>query len=302
MSQRILWVLLLLSAFLLFVPLPYPAFAEGPHRAGLIVVYGPDNVYSTCVTFSEAELPGTELLRRAGLRVVSLASPGMSEAICKIGNIGCDFPGEECFCQCLGTPCTYWSYWYWEKGDWVYSGKGAGSRKVRDGDVDAWVWGEGNVKPPMPNFEASCVPLPARHTATRRPPTPVPTATDTPQPTVTNTPPPIVTRVPQQTNTPSRVYPETSTCSPTNTLVATSTPRSTPTPVSTLSASSQGSPYPMFLSPSDMPEAQTPGADVPVSPQRYAARTNYGAFVVLALVLLLLVGYAAYVRKRREPR
>lgn len=298
MIQRMLRTSLILSV-LLFVCLPCSTLAEGPHRAGLIVVYAPNNVYSTCVTFSEPELTGAELLRRAGLRVVGSASPGMGEAICKIENTGCDFPAEDCFCQCSGAPCTYWSYWYWEKGTWVYSGKGAGSRKVRDGDIDAWVWGDGKVKPPMPNF-GSCVSLAVRTpTAMQGALTMTSTATSTPQPTETNTPLPTVTAIPQQTNTPLAVQSTTATHSPTKALV-TLTPLSTSTPVPTPTILSQTSPSLSLPSSSNTPENQASGEDMLSSTQQHTARRGYGAFIALVVVLLVLIGCAVYIRKRRS--
>jgi len=113
--------------------------AQGANRAGLVVVYAQGSVFQTCVSFSEAELPGADLLRRGvgSNLVIGSVSPGIGEAICKIDDVGCIFPGEQCFCQCLGDPCIYWSYWNWKDGDWVYSGKGAGTRVVRHGDIDA---------------------------------------------------------------------------------------------------------------------------------------------------------------------
>jgi hypothetical protein len=298
MGQR-LRKFFVLSVLLCFVLWPHPARAEGPHRAGLIVVYAPDDVYSVCVTFNEPELTGVDLLRRAGLRVIGAASPGMGEAICKIGAVGCDFPGEECFCQCSGTPCAYWSYWYWEKGTWVYSGKGAGNRKVHDGDIDAWVWGDGKAKPPMPRFEGSCaslgVPAP---TATKRPLTPTPRITPTPQVAATGTPLPTATQAAQRTNTPLEFCSATATCSPTR--PPTLTPLPTSTPEATLTVSPEASSGSPSLSPTSISGVQPSGRNELETSQQRSAGSQYGAFVGLALFLLLLIGCAVYLRKRQS--
>lgn len=183
---RLIVVLVLASA--IGIPAA-PAVAEVPNRAGLVVVYGPGNTLQTCVSFSESEISGGDLLRRAGLTVVTQQVLGVGEAFCKINAVGCGDP-QNCFCQCLGSPCLYWSYWYWQNGDWVYSGRGAGNRVVHNGDVDAWVWGDGQTKPSLTSVSSLCPPLTATPTATI-PPTP----SATPLPTLTLTPTPSATAV-----------------------------------------------------------------------------------------------------------
>ncbi len=122
--------------------------AEQPSRAGLVVVYAPDDVRTSCVTFDAAEVTGLELLQRSGLAIIQAGTTGVGDTVCKIDAVGCDFPGEHCFCQCLSTPCTFWSYWYWQDGEWTFSQRGAALRRVSDGAVDAWVWGDGQTPPP----------------------------------------------------------------------------------------------------------------------------------------------------------
>jgi hypothetical protein len=122
--------------------------ADAPSRAGLVIVYAPDDVRTTCVTFDSDEVTGLELLQRAGLDVIQAGTAGVGASVCKIDAVGCDYPGEHCFCQCLSTPCTFWSYWYWQNGDWAFSQWGASSRRVTDGAVEAWVWGDGQTPPP----------------------------------------------------------------------------------------------------------------------------------------------------------
>jgi len=338
MNQRPLRMLFLLSALLLLVFQSHPAAAEGPHRAGLIVVYGPDNVYSTCVTFSEAELPGAELLRLAGLRVVGWVLPGQGEAICKIGSTGCDFPGEECFCQCLSTPCRYWSYWYWQNGQWIYSGRGAGNRMVRDGGLDAWVWGDGNSQPPAIGPGSPCggiPPEPVAPTATVAPqgayPGPTETATPTRGSPLTRMPSVTASSIPAQGSaTPSNpvtVTPPAATstapgpyrgeATPTPAVVpATSQvsqaayPQATQAIVAPTPSSAGTATYPVEKEAATTPTSDTVAVNtaaaesqatpVAASPQQGSAWGSYGAFGVLMVLLLALIGYAMFIRRRRQ--
>lgn len=140
--------------------------AEGTNRAGLIVVLD-GNVRTACVAFAESEITSAELLRRAGLNVVTRSSSGMGEDICKIADVGCDNP-EDCFCACPESPCTYWSHWYWDAGEWRYSGMGDGGRMVGNGAIDAWVWGNQATQPHAVDYAQLCGP----RTATAVVPTP----------------------------------------------------------------------------------------------------------------------------------
>src|SRR5712691_2296606 len=68
------------------------------NRAGLVVQYNDGRVVTRCVTFTEPEISGYDLLRRASLPLIADTSGGGS--ICKIGNTGCNFPAQQCFCDC----------------------------------------------------------------------------------------------------------------------------------------------------------------------------------------------------------
>ncbi|MCE5259392.1 MAG: hypothetical protein LLG44_10105 [Chloroflexi bacterium] len=145
------------------------AAAQGANHASLIVVFGPGDVFSSCVTFTESEISGIELAERAGLTLVSQQVAGVGEAVCKIEEIGCNYPGEQCFCKCLGTPCNYWSYWIWEGGAWVYAGRGAGQNMVKSGDINAWVWGDGQSEPPAVTAGGVCDGAGLQQSATNTP-------------------------------------------------------------------------------------------------------------------------------------
>lgn len=189
------------AAVMALAVLVVPADAtDGPHRAGLLVVHSGGRLSQRCVEFPEDTIDGLALLQRSGLDLNVDATNSVGVAVCRIDNEGCAFPEQECFCECLGATCIYWSYWRLAPGgDWQYANMGASSGIVSDGDVDAWVWGAGNgaasLLPPV-SFDDICAPA-------------APTLT----PTVTATPPPTVLWYPSDTPEPL----------PTNTAVASST-------------------------------------------------------------------------------
>jgi hypothetical protein len=199
------------------------AKAQQPNRVALVVDFGGSHI-TRCIEFSESEITGYDVLRRAGLNVVADASNPMGVTICDINNTsGCS--ASNCFCQCQGSPCIYWSYHYLENGSWQYSQLGASSRKVHDGDVEGWGWGEGAIntsghEPPVIPFDQICAPP----------------ATDTPVPTNTPIPP---------TDTP--IPPTDTPIPPTNTpLPPTDTPNPTDTPTPDEGATSAPAPEAWF--------------------------------------------------------
>lgn len=178
------------------------ANADTPHRAGVIVQHGDGSVQAQCVTFPEESITGLDILLRSGLDLNIDASNSMGATICRLDGEGCTFPQQDCFCQCTGSNCVYWSYWRWENGTWVYSNLGASSTSVTDGGIEGWVWGQGNngaspppSPPPIDDICAASAPTPTATltpvptlTGTPLPPTPLPTATNTPRPTPVGTP------------------------------------------------------------------------------------------------------------------
>ncbi|MEU6476851.1 prenyltransferase/squalene oxidase repeat-containing protein [Streptomyces sp. NPDC047017] len=90
---------------------------------------------------------GYDLLHDAGFTTTGTQHDGPA-FICRIGYGGFDSgtqyptPAKE---PCVLTPpvTAYWSYWIASPGqhDWTYSPYGAMARKLKDGDVDAWVFG-----------------------------------------------------------------------------------------------------------------------------------------------------------------
>jgi hypothetical protein len=129
------------------------------HRAGLVVQYGDGQVQTACVSFAEDEVTGVELLERADLPIV-VQEGGVGAAVCKIGGDGCDYPAEQCFCERDGPRSIYWALYQLEGQEWRYSNLGAGSVRVRDGDVFGWAWGIGEsgegAVPPVITLEELC--------------------------------------------------------------------------------------------------------------------------------------------------
>jgi len=160
--------------------LPGRILAGEPPRAGLVVQTGDGRVLTRCVALAAEEVSGYDLLLSSGLEIVLDPSSGLGVLVCQIEGEGCAYPHEPCFCSCSGGgTCTYWNYFYRDPQavDWGYSAMGAMMRKVRNGAVEAWVWGNGQTPPAAAlTFESIC----AAPTATAGPASP-------PSPTVAST-------------------------------------------------------------------------------------------------------------------
>ncbi|MFP4344580.1 MAG: hypothetical protein ACLFU8_07800 [Anaerolineales bacterium] len=167
-----------LLALLVVALLPSGAAAqeEGPHRAGLVVVDAAGGVTTRCVPFDAPAVTGRELLEATDLTPLFSAESG-GVLLCSLDGLGC--PTAECFCECTGSPCRYWSYFHYTPEGWTYAGQGASARRLESGDVDGWVWGDGSQRPPEITFEELCpsaTPTPAPPTGETPQPAPSPTA------------------------------------------------------------------------------------------------------------------------------
>jgi len=289
--------ILLLCLLLLAIPRGVGAQEGGTNRTGLIVVHGDGRVLTRCVTFTEDRISGVALLQRSGL-TVDANSGSMGSAVCTINSEGC--PANDCFCQCKGTPCTYWNYFHRDgDGPWVYSGMGAATWMVGDGDIDGWVWGDGSAPPPALAFDAICgaeaapivpeVPPTIASTATPLPPeTPIPTPTAQPAFPATLTATATATAAILPTSTPA------SSPSPTTSPTPTPTASSTPIPTVTTSSSSR------LLSPSSTPPTYSLFSPAPVFAETpsYHAPSPIREYFPFALLLISIVGLALFKRKR----
>jgi hypothetical protein len=290
-----LWPHLLFLALLL-VLLPQSVLAQegGPNRAGLIVVHGDGRVLTRCVTFTEERISGVALLQRAGLAVDANTGP-MGSAVCTINREGC--PANDCFCQCKGTPCTYWNYFHRNAdGSWAYSGMGAATWTVGNGDIDGWVWGDGSTPPPDLAFDVICdmEAAPSVDALASAPAaTIIPSETPIPTPTLLPaTLPPSAT--PTSSPEPSTAATVTITVSPTSSLTPTSTATSTPAPTLDvpLSTDPVASPSPRPTYVLSFPVAVSPGT---VS---HRAPSPLLQYIPYALILICIIGLALLKRKR----
>jgi Prenyltransferase and squalene oxidase repeat len=174
------------------IPLTNLANPPANHRAGLVIYYGDDSLFTTCVSFTESTLSGLQLLERSGLAIQTATNPNQGTAVCKIGDVGS--PSSDCF----GSMPDYWSYWQMGANGWDYAVTGSDQAKVSDGAVNAWSWGTGNP-PALINFQNTCEGV-AIVLPTSAPPTgtPAPTATTT---IASATLPPIATATPTPAGT-----------------------------------------------------------------------------------------------------
>ena len=123
-----------------------PAAAQAAmHHAAVVVDTGDGVVRKMCLTFPEDELSGIEALQRVDTRPYRFETfSGKGSGVCMLCGVGC--ASGDCFCD----PAKYWAYYRSGPGDTKYttSAMGASNTVVRDGDVEAWKWGNGST-PPM---------------------------------------------------------------------------------------------------------------------------------------------------------
>ena len=237
-KMRYLWLAGLMALFLAGTLPPAGALASEPNQAGLVVQSEDGQAQTRCIAFEEDQLNGADLLSRSGLDVVLNPASSMGITVCRIEGLGCDYPAEHCFCQCMGgSGCTYWNYFYREPGgsEWIYSALGAAVHKVQPGSVEGWVWGDGHSPPPDDlSFETIC--MPATPTVA---PGDAEGPTDTPEPTALPTTADAVadratvTAVPSQQTAPTRTpaaQPPATAPAPTEPVAVTPLPTPTPPP------------------------------------------------------------------------
>jgi hypothetical protein len=150
---------------------PAPALAAPKHRAGVLVRNSDGEWRKMCVPFDENTITGEQLLRRTGLEIETKSSE-LGTSVCKIGSTGCS--SSDCYCG----KTTFWGYWTQDpkKTKWTFSQVGPAQRTVRDGALDAWVWGkDGKPVPPKQTIGSVCTTdlaaqasVPAKRGATTR--------------------------------------------------------------------------------------------------------------------------------------
>lgn len=184
-------------------PPPAVGAAQQDNRAVVVVDTGEGEPRRACVVFSEPSITGLDALRAAQMDPVVQTYSGKGGAVCKLCGVGCS-AGSSCLtCQ---SP-KYWQYWrsVGGTGSYSYWRAGAGSTEVRDGDVEGWVWGEGNAAPPYYSVETVCSdpartyrfePAAASEPATTTTSRPAPTTTALSPPPPSGDPPPATTAPP----------------------------------------------------------------------------------------------------------
>ncbi len=163
-SRRVALPLLGLAVLLAVTSAPAPVSAAAgdgdDHRAALVVRYASEQVETHCVSFAEPSITGEQLLARSGLAVAIDYNAGLGGAVCRIGDAGCAYPRQGCFCRCMGVQCEYWAYYLWNDGAWHYSPQGASGVSVADGALQGWSWGPGDfasgTEPPAITFADIC--------------------------------------------------------------------------------------------------------------------------------------------------
>lgn len=150
-------LIVLLASFCFTVAVLHVSAAQVERQAGLVVRLGEGRVETRCISLGGEQITGYELLQRAALEL-EVEEAGAGVTVCRVDGVGC--PPSNCFCQCQGDPCLYWSYWHLQDGEWRYSLAGASSYEVDHGDVEGWSWGPGSVTeaiaPPVVSFDEIC--------------------------------------------------------------------------------------------------------------------------------------------------
>ena len=151
-------VILGLPLLALFLVITNQGMAQESNQAGIVVHLGESESLSRCVTFTEEDISGLELLERSGL-ATEIRVEGMGSLVCSINDTGC--PANDCFCECRGgSECIYWSYWQESTEGWQYARLGASSYRVSSGEIEGWSWGPGSltdaIAPPALTFDQIC--------------------------------------------------------------------------------------------------------------------------------------------------
>jgi hypothetical protein len=290
---RCVALLLMLLPLLLLTAAP-PLAAQSLHHAALIVDFGDGRgdgrVVVRVVAFTGETLSGVALLQQSGLDAAVMINPGGGAALCAVEGVGCAPTPQECFCQCRGTPCRYWSYFHFQDGDWVYAGMGAADHLLRDGDVDGWIWGDGRTPPPLLTWDEIWA-----QSAAAQPTAPLPLPTATPLPPATAVPAPATAAtVSAPTHTPGTdTSPAPAATSPATPAQAQAS--ATPTAGRTITGT-----VPTIATPSPVLQA-TPS---PVSPSPPATaptgvEIRWGPLAAFGGLVLLLVLLGLWVRRRK---
>lgn len=190
-------MLVILALWLIGLALP-PAVHADSGYAALLVVFGEDDFHTECIAMP-GDMTAFDLVTASSLGVI-IESDDDSQSMCSIDSVGCNYPTDDCFCECDSETCLLWTDWYRDGSQWEVS-LSSSERVIPDGGVEAWTWGDGLSEPPIVDFADICpgvtVTEPTERPSTADYPT-APTsegapagdypsaATNTPRPTVTS--------------------------------------------------------------------------------------------------------------------
>lgn len=110
-------------------------------EAAIVVRHGDGAMTYALVVFPEDEISAMELLRRSGISLVTVSFGGLGDAVCTVEGEGCGVADcRKRLCQTGDPNSPYWHYFRQTSGVWTPAPLGASSSRVRDGDIDGWVW------------------------------------------------------------------------------------------------------------------------------------------------------------------
>jgi hypothetical protein len=116
---------------------------------------------SFCVQLDADQVTGLHLIELAASQHGLSYTFGFGgAAVCRLAGVGPQ--GSDCFTD---YP-AFWGYWHRDGGGWDWASTGAGSHRLGDGDIDGWVWGEGDTPathraPPVRSIDDLCPEQPA---------------------------------------------------------------------------------------------------------------------------------------------
>ena len=155
MTRHASLLLVLVAPAALLAAQPPAASQEAPRpaRAALVVDTGTE-VKKVCLRFTSPSVAALAVLQRAGVDAKTTTFAGTGVAVCSLCGKGC--PADGTCLTCGGN--EYWSYWRAAAGSstYEYAQEGVADHVVRDGDVDAWRWGDGKAPPPYETVESIC--------------------------------------------------------------------------------------------------------------------------------------------------
>jgi len=135
--MKIRSVLFVVCISLLFAA---PALADGSlgtaDEVAVVIQFAPGRQIVRRIPLSARVETGQEALLASGLEIIVQGDQN-NGPICRIGDAGCDYPDESCFCA---MP-DWWHYHYWVDGAWQISGVGAAGWALSPGMIDGWSWG-----------------------------------------------------------------------------------------------------------------------------------------------------------------